>query len=160
MRRVESVAARPAPPEPPAELRDPREELDWFKRLPEKTRAEIVRHWRADDARNVELDLRARRRMLLSSVKMSALFAITDCVCPDASIASFTIAFTIGALLGVAGQLLNADRLVTGSAGLASFIALQWLTRSGLSAQQMLIFFPFGAMCAYLGYLREEPDWI
>jgi hypothetical protein len=158
-RRGERLAARAAASESPAEVRDPREETDWFRRLPEGLRADIVREWRADDARNVELDQRVRRRILISSARMSALFAVTDFVCPDASLPTFVAALATGALLGIAGELLDADRLVTGSAGLASFFALQWITRSGLTAEHMMIFFPFSALCAYLGYLREEPDW-
>ena len=153
------MVARPREPEAPAEGRDPREEQDWFKRLPARVREEIVRDWRANEARYVELERHARRRVLHAIARMSALFAIADVACPETSLASFVTSLATGAVLGLAGERLDADRLVTGSVGLASFIALQWITRSGLSALHMLIFFPFGAMCAYLGYLREEPDW-
>jgi hypothetical protein len=135
---------------------DPRELAGWFTRLPEGLRDEIRRDWRADEARTLELVRRARRRILRDALAMAAVFIAGDLVCPQTSAWTPFAASAIGAALGVACSLIHAERLLTGTAGLIAFFAFQWSSRSGLTALHMLVFFDFGILCAYLGYLREE----
>lgn len=142
--------AEPVPPE------HPRAGEAWFRNLPQALREQFVGEWRSGLARDVELVALERRRALRESIEMAALFALGDVVCPGGGLASGLIAAALGALLGLVCNRLDAERLLSATIGSVAFLALQWSTRDGLSPMHMLVSFPFGCACAYLGYKREE----
>jgi len=134
----------------------PRADEDWYRALPGERKAEFMRAHLADIQRSGELVRGQSRRMLGETMLMAALFGVGDLICPGRDLASFLGAMLLGAGLGALATRLDLDRLLTGALGLIAMIVFQWTTRGGMSPMHFLMLFPFGSMCAYLGYLREE----
>jgi hypothetical protein len=138
------------------EARDPLESEPWFRELPAERRAEFSAMRRAQQERGAELESAERRRALAETGKMAVVLALGDLLAPGRDAESLVLALGLGGGLGFTLARLDAGRLSSGAVGLATFIALEWASRGGMSALHMLLFFPMGCACAYLGWLREE----
>lgn len=128
----------------------------WYEALPAEKQAAFDAEWRASLARDAvlgRLDVHRGRREILQVV---ALFAVADLVCPGRSLVSFAAALVVGAATGALLHKLDAGRFRTSALGIAAFLALQVLTRGGLSGLHMFVLFPAICCLAYWGYLREE----
>lgn len=151
MRKLETAAT-----ETEVSTLDPRERLDWFQVLPDAEQDDIREAWRADAARNLALAGGERRRVVNETLVLAAIFFVADILCPGRTWVTPVVAAALGAGLGASLSLLDAARLLSGLAGIVSFIALESLTRSGMSILHVLVFFNVGSLCAFTGYKREE----
>jgi hypothetical protein len=144
---------------PPAEPVFPALHEPWFRDLPEQRRAELESEWRAQQQRVVELVERMRRRTVVETVKMAAVFVVGDLACPWGSFVTVLVLAACGALWGWISHRADLGQVRTGAIGLAIFFLAQLVTRDGLAALHMLACFPVGCACAYLGWRRSEREF-
>ena len=149
-RREEEIAAVPFP----------HAGKPWFEALPAERREEIERSFRAELWKDCDLVENQRRHVYVDVGLASALFLVFDQLfAPHATAASGCLALVVGALVGLLCAAIHANRLLSGVIGLAAFFLVQVLSRGGLSALHMFVFYPFGALCMLLGYKREERSY-
>ena len=140
-----------------AEASFPHEGVPWFEALPAERRRAMRRAHVDELRRDDQLARNHRRRRFRDVLQMTALFLVADQLfAPHASLGSGLASVAVGALLGLLGSLVHADRILTGFVGGAAFFLVQLVSRGGLTGMHMFLFFPVGALCMYLGYRREE----
>jgi len=140
-----------------ATLRDPREDEEWFRNLPDDMRADASRHWREKQEHHLDLQLRARAGIVKGMVRFGLLFALTDALAAACSTASHCFnQFIVGALTGLAVVLLDAGRLMASTLGTAAFAITLIETRGGLIGQHIFIWFFVATVSCWLGMQQEE----
>jgi hypothetical protein len=134
----------------------PHEGETWFQNLPPERRAEMARQHREGLERMQELVALEKRRMWIESLRMGAAYAFGDWCSPRGSLGSLGLALLLGTVLGLACNRLDAHRLLSALLGGGSFFLFEWLQRGGLEPRSFFIFYPIIALCALIGYAREE----
>jgi NhaP-type Na+/H+ or K+/H+ antiporter len=134
-------------------LPDPRESEEWFQKLPPERRAEMTRAFRAGLQRGVELETEQRRRIRSEALRMGGILAFFGFVC--SGLGSLFVSGGIGILLGWGCSRIDAARLLTATVGMVAFFAAQYLLH-GSAWMALFATLPVGALCALLGYQREE----
>ena len=128
----------------------------WFLELPPDRQAELTREWQMRSAVWEQLSQAGRRRLAIEMAQTACAFAVADLICPLRSFVTFILFALCGALNGFIGNRADLGQVRTSALGLASFFVLQLVTRNGLSVMQMLVCFPLGCVCAYLGWRRSD----
>lgn len=128
---------------------------EWFERLPLERQVEMAR----EHARRVELppqlDRRERRRRRVEALQTGAVFAVAGWICSRWELAPALVCALLGTLFGWVCSRLDLKRLSTGALAVALFLGAQYLLHGWI----FLVFFaclPVGAICAWIGWGREE----
>jgi hypothetical protein len=104
-----------------AEPPDPREDQEWFRRLPEHAREELRAGWRAKRAAEAESRARARRLTVRYIGEAAFVFALVTVVFQPFSIEGILRAAVFGALAGGAARALLAEALAYGAVALVAY---------------------------------------
>jgi len=142
--------------------RDPREEAEWFGRLPEGVRDELRADWRSERERWAEL-LRGSRREIWRCVgRAAALFAAVELLFAGLDPGALALAGAVGAGVGAVWHLLDAERLLAAVTAQTAWFVLQlvWLY-SGQGGKLTLLALLCGPIlvgfaAAWLGMRRGE----
>ena len=128
----------------------------WFQSLPPERRLEMTLRHRSDLRRMQELLDIEKRRMVLESLRMGAVFGAGDLISPGGGLASAVLAFLVGTLAGFLLNRLDAKRVLSAVVGGGSFFVLECVLRGGMSGLHMFLCYPLTAACALIGWVREE----
>lgn len=127
----------------------------WFQGLPSERRAEMTQQYRDRVAHGAELSGAERRRRTRETLANALCFLVADFASANGGWWKLVLATLIGAVLGWLLNRWDAKRLLSGGLCLGVFYVFENLS-SGLLGMHLLVAFPLGAACAYLGYRREE----
>jgi len=144
-KQAQAIEARP----------DPRAGEEWFRKLPEERRAEMTRTFRAGLHRGLDLERDERRRHIREALQMSGIFALFGLLCAGLAIGPALVAGGVGGVLGLICSRLDSGRLMTGALGMLAFFGTQYVLHGSVWTV-LFASFPLGALCALLGYQREE----
>ena len=139
-----------------AALRDPREDEEWFRNLPDDMRADASRYWRAKHERQLEFRLRARADTVRGMVYFGLLFALTDALMATGStLSACLIQLIAGTLTGLVVVRLGLGRLVAILLGTGAFAITLIETRGGLVLQHILVWVIVACGSGWLGMQQE-----
>jgi len=128
----------------------------WFRKLPPEQQVRMASQHRAGLARDVELEALEKRRTLLESLRMGAVFTIGDVLAPGGGWACATLALLLGTLVGFLLTRIDGKRLLSAVIGGSSFFVFEWMTRGGLAGAHLFLCYPITALCALIGWARED----
>ena len=128
----------------------------WFHALPRERQREFTRRYRDDLKHTASLVRKEQGRWKREVQQTSLVFGLYDLLLlSHATAATVAAAFVVGLLLGALFVWTDAKRLLAGTLGLATLIVFVFVSRGGLAAQHLMVMFPMGGICAWLGFRRE-----
>jgi len=136
---------------PPVLQPDPREEAEWFQRLPEHAKAEFRERWRAESGRNEQQHARRRRTEVRYLVEGVLLFAVLEFLMIGAGAGRLLFLVVPGGLLGWICSRIRANRWTYVGVGVAFYFAVYGLL--GLFA--LGHFIVFVCVATALGFTHE-----
>jgi len=126
---------------------------EWFEKLPPERQAEMARQHEASLVRPGELARLEQRRMRIEALQMGGVFALFGWIC--GGFLSALVCAVLGSALGWLCSRLDLTRLPTAVLGMPVFFGAQVLLH-GTAWTTLFAVFPLGALCALIGYSRED----
>jgi hypothetical protein len=126
---------------------------EWFERLPPARQVELAREHAERLQRPGELAALQRRRMRIEALQMGGVFALFGWIC--GGFLSALVCAAVGSALGWLCSRLDLTRLPTAALGMPAFFGAQFLLHGSVWTTLFAVF-PLGAMCALIGWTREE----
>ena len=131
----------------------PHADEEWYRRQPLERQVEMAREHAERLQRPLELAAQHKRRMRIEALQMGAVFAPFGWICCDSGAAVVTAA--LGLALGWVCSRLDLERLSTAALGMSAFFGALLLLH-GSAWTTLFATFPVGALCALIGWVREE----
>lgn len=139
--------------EPPPE-RDPREDASWFQRLPSGHQAQFRADWSRARERWSELERRERRSFRRCLLEGALVFAGGHVLGGCGGFGMFVLALVVGALVGLAWWMLEAEQLLAPIVAMPAFFALYLVATVARMSPDLatgFLFFRLAGACFSIG---------
>jgi hypothetical protein len=144
---------------PEDRVQDPREDDEWFRRLPERAKQEMRGRWRTQDLQGAQIRELRKVSTWRYVAQGAALLLIIETVFAPSSWARTGAALLAGAALGFACALVRAGRDGFVALGIPCYLGMRFVFGFGSYLYEFFVALLFISLCAIIGFSHESRRW-